>query len=56
MLDDLDLSATYGHQIGGAELFNVTDDGDGVITITYTTTGVQNPLVNAIEVRNAGGA
>ncbi len=50
-LDEFDLSATYGHQIGGMEQFTVTDDGDGVITIVYSQGAIQNPLVNAIEVR-----
>ena len=50
-LDEFDLSATYGHQVGGMEQFTVTDDGDGVITIAYSAGAVQSPLVNAIEVR-----
>ncbi|MEO1064013.1 MAG: malectin domain-containing carbohydrate-binding protein [Actinomycetota bacterium] len=50
-LDEFDLSATYGHQVGGMEQFTVTDDGDGVITIVYSPGAIENPLVNAIEVR-----
>ncbi|MEE8599585.1 putative Ig domain-containing protein [Euzebya tangerina] len=52
VLDEFDLSATYGHQVGGMETFAVTDtDADGLVTIVFEHgTGPQNPLVNAIEV------
>lgn len=52
VLDEFDLSGTYGHATGGIESFGVTDDGDGVVTVVFEHgTGPQNPLVNAIEVR-----
>jgi len=51
VLDEFDITATYGDQIGGLQSFAATDDGDGVITIVFEHgTGPQNPLVNAIEV------
>ena len=50
---DLDLSATYGHQVGGMQRFVVTDDGDGILTVVFSHNDplAENPLVNAIEVR-----
>ena len=49
-LDEFDLTATYGHLVGGMETFTITDDGDGMITIVFEHgTGPQNPLINAIE-------
>jgi hypothetical protein len=51
VLDEFDLTATYGHATGGMESFTVADDGDGLITIVFEHgTGPQNPLVNAIEI------
>lgn len=52
VLDEFDLTGTYGHATGGLESFSVTDtDSDGQVTIVLEHgTGPQNPLVNAIEV------
>jgi hypothetical protein len=52
VLDEFDLTDTYGHATGGMETFQVTDtDGDGDVDIVLEHgTGPQNPLVNAIEV------
>ncbi len=52
-LDDLDLSDTFGHEIGGviSQVVNVTD---GVIDIVFKK-GVENPLINGIEIIGAPG-
>ena len=53
VLDEIDLTLTFGHATGGMFAFDVVDDGDGVITVVLEHgTGPQNPLVNAIEVKN----
>ena len=48
-LDDIDLSAQFGHQVGGliAQTVEVTD---GTLNIEFLHDVKQNPLVNAIEI------
>ncbi|MGD1870798.1 MAG: malectin domain-containing carbohydrate-binding protein, partial [Neomegalonema sp.] len=46
--DDLDLSATLGHQVGGMFTYEV-EVTDGVLDIDFGAV-VENPLVNAIEI------
>ncbi|MBT8295473.1 MAG: malectin, partial [Gramella sp.] len=52
-LDDIDLSDTYGHQTGTmiSQVVNITD---GAIDISFIH-GIQNPLINAIEILNYTG-
>lgn len=55
LLTDLDLSATYGHQVGTmiSHVFNVTD---GAIDIEFLHGAVQNPIVNGIEILDVSDA
>ncbi|UMA66195.1 Ig-like domain-containing protein [Roseivivax marinus] len=47
-LDDLDLSATLGHKVGGMfEWVGVVDDGTVDIDFAHV---VENPLINAVEI------
>ncbi len=51
-LSDFDPSATFGHLTGGMVRFDsVVDDGDGALTIAFSKGLIENPMVNAIEVR-----
>ena len=53
VLNEIDLSDTFGHQVAGAFSFEVIDDGDGVITLVLEHgDGPENPLLNGIEVKN----
>ena len=47
VLDDLDLNAEVGHGVGTMRSFDVTSDGAVDIELLH---GVENPLVNAIEI------
>ncbi len=48
VLPDNDMVASYGHQVGHVESFDITADADGVdIDFVHQ---VENPLVNAIEI------
>ncbi len=47
VLDNLDLSADLGHDVGGVYTFPVTSDGNIDIDWGHVT---ENPLVNAIEI------
>ena len=53
-LQSIDLSATYGHQVGTVitHILNVTD---GFIDIKFIHGSAENPLINAIEIINATG-
>ena len=51
--DDLDLSATYGHQVGAMKSYQVTIN-DGDIEILFERS-VENPTVNGIEILQIGG-
>lgn len=50
VLDDLDMSATYGHRVGAMESFLVTSDATLDIEFVHV---LENPLVNAIEILSA---
>ena len=47
-LDDLDLSGTFGHQVGGMREWRGTVD-DGTIDIAFDHV-VENPLINGVEI------
>ncbi len=47
-LDNIDLSRTYGHQVGTV-ISNVVTVSDGIIDISFIH-GVENPLINGIEI------
>ncbi len=48
VIRDLDLSARYGHRIGGMELF--VAESDGSIDIKFEHSNMSAPLINAIEI------
>ena len=50
VLDDLEPNVAYGFQVGHMESFLVTDDGDGVIDISWAKLTAQHPNISAIEV------
>ena len=52
-LDDLDLSATFGHSVGGM-IQKTVEVTDGVLNISFIH-GVENPLINGIEILGASG-
>ncbi|MEO0947015.1 MAG: Calx-beta domain-containing protein [Cyanobacteria bacterium J06641_5] len=47
-LDDVDLSAQFGNQIGGV-ISNVVTVTDGTLNIAFLP-GIENPLINGIEI------
>ncbi|MEM9155552.1 MAG: malectin domain-containing carbohydrate-binding protein, partial [Cyanobacteria bacterium P01_F01_bin.33] len=49
-LDDVDLSAQFGHQVGGV-ISNTVAVTDGTLNIEFLHDIAQNPLVNGIEIR-----
>ncbi len=51
--NDLDLSATFGHQVGGMLEFPVTLV-DGILNISVAAV-IQNPTMNGIEILQVGG-
>lgn len=51
-LDDIDLSGQFGHLVGGV-ISNVVAIDDGTLNIDFVH-GVQNPLVNGVEVIRVG--
>ncbi len=53
-LDDLDLSSQFGHEVG-AMISNVVDVTDGTLNLEFIH-GVENPLVNGIEIIQVGTA
>lgn len=52
-LNDVDLSGQFGHQVGGL-ISNVVQVTDGTLNIEFLH-GVQNPLVNGIEIIQIDG-
>ncbi|RMF68154.1 MAG: hypothetical protein D6742_05800, partial [Cyanobacteria bacterium J069] len=52
-LDDIDLSATFG-QLTGGMISNTVEVTDGVLNIEFLH-GVENPLINGIEIIQLGG-
>ncbi len=54
VLDDYDISADVGHDVGTMKSFDITSDGTVDIAFGHVT---ENPLINGIEiVRRGGGA
>lgn len=49
LLDNIDLSGTYGHEVGTmiSHILKVTD---GTLDISFLHVGPENPLINAIEI------
>ncbi len=52
LLDDIDLSATYGHQTGTV-ITHTLKVTDGTIDIKLLHGDIENPLINAIEILDA---
>lgn len=52
LLNDIDLSGTYGHQIGTA-ISHIMQVADGSIDISFVHGLLENPIVNAIEILHA---
>lgn len=52
-LDDIDLSARFGHSVGGV-ISNTVTVSDGTLNIEFLH-GVENPLINAIEIISLQG-
>lgn len=51
VLDDYDIVADVGHQVGVMKRFIVKPDADGLdVVFTHLDPAVQNPLINAIEI------
>jgi hypothetical protein len=55
VLANYDPVADVGHATGTVKSFNVTDDGDGTVTISFQQGAMENPQVNAIEIVEASG-
>lgn len=53
-LTDLDLTATFGHQIGGVVTHTV-DVTDGTLEIDFTHGSADNPMLNGIEIMGGIG-
>ncbi len=52
LLNDIDLSGTYGHQIGTV-ITHTLKVTDGTLSISFSHGAVENPLINAIEILDA---
>ncbi|MEO0949298.1 MAG: Calx-beta domain-containing protein, partial [Cyanobacteria bacterium J06641_5] len=52
-LDNIDLSAQFGHQVGGV-ISNVVEVTDGTLNIEFFHGAANNPLVNGIEILQVG--
>ncbi|WP_162224315.1 malectin domain-containing carbohydrate-binding protein [Halorussus salinus] len=50
VLSQYDPVADVGHANGTMKSFVVTDDGDGIISVTFEQGAAENPQVNAIEI------
>ncbi len=48
VLDNFDISASVGHDVGTMRSFDITSDGNVDIDLSHV---VENPLVNAIEIK-----
>jgi len=55
LLNNIDLSGTYGHEIG-AVMSHIIYVGDGSIDISFIHDIIENPIVNGIEILNASNA
>ncbi len=55
LLKDIDLSGTYGHQVGTV-LSHIVKVTDGSIDISFVHGLIENPFVNGIEILNASDA
>ncbi len=53
--NDLDIISRFGHQVGGMLTYPVTV-ADGVLNIRFEHGVIENPFVNAIEVRGLPGS
>ena len=53
-LTDLDLTATFGHLVGGVVVHTVTVS-DGTLDIEFTHGSANNPMLNGIEILAIGG-
>ncbi|MCM4164796.1 MULTISPECIES: malectin domain-containing carbohydrate-binding protein, partial [unclassified Arenibacter] len=51
-LNDIDLSAAYGHQVG-AVISHVIKVNDGTIDISFIHGSIENPMINGIEILDA---
>ena len=51
-LNDMDLSATFGHEVGTV-ISHILKINDGAIDISFLHGAAENPLVNAIEIIDA---
>lgn len=49
LLNDVDLSATYGHETGTV-ISHILNINDGAIDVSFLHGAAENPLVNAIEI------
>ncbi len=51
-LDDIDLSATYGHEVGTV-ISHIIPVIDGEINIVFVHGAIENPMINGIEILDA---
>ncbi|WP_396634844.1 putative Ig domain-containing protein [Maribacter sp. R86514] len=51
-LDDIDLSATYGHEVGTV-ISHIIPVTDGEINIVFVHGAIENPMINGIEILDA---
>ncbi|MBX0295322.1 malectin domain-containing carbohydrate-binding protein [Haloarcula nitratireducens] len=56
VLTQYDPVADVGHANGTMKSFNVTENGDGTVTVTFEQGAVENPEVRAIEIVEGGSA
>jgi hypothetical protein len=54
-LDNIDLSAQFGHRIGGM-ISNVVEVTDGTLDIEFLHDAANNPIINGIEIVRLGAA
>jgi len=54
-ITDLDLTATFGHQIGGL-VTHIVDVSDGMLEIQFFHGSANNPMLNGIEIISGAGA
>jgi len=51
-LDDIDLSGTYGHEVGTV-ISHIVPVTDGTINIVFVHGAIENPMINGIEILDA---
>ena len=51
-LDNIDLSGTYGHEVGTV-ISHIVPVNDGVIDLTFIHGIIENPIINGIEILDA---